>query len=96
MTFNCPDGGMDYIFGGSFCHWRPSGTWQALRPPSPRLWRDEPLVRDRLGIILRLRLAIGEKFLAKFCSPSPRPGSLSRAPGCCWKPRLRSQVGNRW
>jgi hypothetical protein len=42
-----------------------------------RLWRDKPLVRDRQGIIPRLRLAIGEKSLAKFCRLSHRPSSMA-------------------
>ena len=42
-----------------------------------RLWRDKPLVRDRQGIIPRLRLAIGEKSLAKSCRLSHRPSSMA-------------------
>ena len=41
-----------------------------------RLWRDEPLVRDRQVIIPRLRLAIGEKSRTKFCGLSHRPSSI--------------------
>ena len=36
-----------------------------------------PLVRDRQGIIPQLRLAIGEKSLAKFCRLSHRPSSMT-------------------